>query len=71
MLMPVKPETLKTIQEIERLEFLQKVVIPFVKEREKEGKVNLEVVLHTCGAPSCLLGWACSFSEMGIRLWKA
>jgi hypothetical protein len=62
MLMPVKPETLKTIQEIERSGVLaRQVVIPFVKEREKEGKVNLEVVLHTCGAPSCLLGWASVF----------
>jgi hypothetical protein len=66
MLMPVKPETLKTIQEIERLEFLRDTVIPFVKEREKEGKVDFDQTFHYCGTPSCLLGWCTAFKELGL-----
>jgi len=38
--------------------FLRDVIIPFVKEREKQGFVDLDYVNHACGSPSCLNGWA-------------
>jgi hypothetical protein len=60
MLKPISPE-------VERLMFLRDVVIPFVKEREKEGKVDLNDVTHPCGSPSCLLGWTATFPEFGIK----
>lgn len=44
--------------EVEKLMFLRDVVIPYVKEREKEGKVDLNRIWHPCGSPSCLAGWA-------------
>jgi len=53
---------------IPKIMFLRDVVIPFVKEREKEGKVNLQKVIHSCGSPSCLLGWSETFTEMGLSL---
>jgi hypothetical protein len=64
MLMPVSPERLKLMQDLERLYFLRDTVIPFVKERAKEGKVDLNRVNHACGSPSCLYGWAVTFKEL-------
>ena len=67
MLMPTKPETLKIFKEVELLEFLRDVVIPYVREREKEGKVNFNLVSHRCGTPSCLLGYAETFPALGFN----
>ena len=66
MLMPCKPETIKILEEIKKLEFLRDVVIPFVKEREREGDVDLRRYFHECGTPSCLYGWSTTFKEMGL-----
>jgi len=51
---------------IEKLMFLRDVVIPFVREKEKEGKADLDFVTYPCGSPSCLLGWATTFPHMGL-----
>lgn len=55
MLAPTKPETLKTLEEIKRLEFLRDVIIP---EAKADPNTNLDFTHHPCGTPSCLLGRA-------------
>ena len=44
--------------------FLRDVVIPFVREREKEGKVDFSA--FECGTAKCLLGWCWEFPELGL-----
>lgn len=54
-----------TKPEIQKLMFLRDVVIPFVKEREKEGKVDFGI--FECGTTKCLLGWSWSFPQLGLE----
>lgn len=56
---------------IEKIMFLRDVVIPYVKEREKEGKVDFDS--FECGTTKCLLGWCvASFrEELGLPDKKA
>lgn len=62
MLQPSRPS-------IQRLMFMRDVVIPYVKDRAREGKVDLNNMQHPCGTPACLAGWTIEvfYRELGIR----
>lgn len=53
MLAPTNPNTLKTLDEIQRLEVLLNEIIP---EAKADPTTNLNYAFHPCGTPSCLLG---------------
>lgn len=55
MLAPTNPKTLKTIEEIQRLEVLLNEIIP---EAKADPTTNLDRAYHKCGTPSCLMGRA-------------
>ena len=49
---------------------LRDLAIPLAREKEKQGKLNLNIYMSSCNTDGCLGGWMCTidyFKDRGIK----